>query len=119
MEMVVVLGICLIILWRVSGNTPPIRKGVGSALSALDYLACRKTTVVSEMTVQEVQSSLEAAKLQTDLREVFTKMLSHARRIDLTMMLGDHAEALGQIRELESYLERGIAVLNRPIGQDS
>jgi hypothetical protein len=54
-----------------------------------------------------------------DLRDVFSKILSHARRIDMTMTMGDGTGALGQIRELEAYLERGLEVLSRPLGQES
>ncbi len=57
----------------------------------------------------------EAANLQGDLSEIFNKILSHARRIDMTMTLGDSVEALGQLRELESYLQRGLDVLSRPL----
>ena len=57
----------------------------------------------------------EAGKLQADLRDVFTKILSHARRIDLAMTLGEDSETLEQIRELEAYLERGLEVLSRPL----
>ena len=47
------------------------------------------------MTVQEAEVGTEAGKLQADLRDVFSKILSHLRRIDLTMTLGDSTEALG------------------------
>jgi hypothetical protein len=70
---------------------------------------------MSNETVQEAGVGLEASRLQADLRDVFSKMLSHARRIDMTMTLGDGNEALGQIRELEAYLERGLEVLGRPL----
>jgi hypothetical protein len=70
------------------------------------------------MTVQQAVVETEAGKLQDDLREVFSKMLNHARTIDMTLTLGDNAEALGQLRELELYLEKGLAVLSRPLGRD-
>jgi hypothetical protein len=70
---------------------------------------------MSNMTVQETVVGTEAGKLQADLRDVFSKILSHARRIDLAMTLGDGAEAIGQVRELEAYLERGLEVLSRPL----
>jgi len=71
------------------------------------------------MTVQEVGVGTEAGKLQADLRDVFSKVLSHARRIDMTMAMGYGTEALGQIRELEAYLEKGLEVLSRPLGHES
>ena len=71
------------------------------------------------MTVQEVRVGTEAGKLQTDLRDVFSKMLTHARTINMTLTLGDTTEALGQIRELEAYLERGLEVLSRPLSRES
>jgi hypothetical protein len=71
--------------------------------------------IMSNTTVQEMKVGAEAGKLQADLREVFSKILSHTRRIDMTMTLGDGIEALGQIRELEAYLERGLDVLSRPL----
>lgn len=74
---------------------------------------------MSSMTVQETVVGREAGKLQAELREVFSKMLSHTRRVDLTMTLGHSTEALGQLRELEEYLERGLEVLSRPLTQDS
>jgi hypothetical protein len=70
---------------------------------------------MSNETVQEAGVGIEASRLQADLRDVFSKMLSHARRIDMTMTMGDGTEALGQIRELEAYLERGLEVLGRPL----
>jgi hypothetical protein len=70
---------------------------------------------MSNMTVQEAVVGTEASKLQIELRDVFSKILSHARRIDMTMTLGGTTEALGQIRELELYLERGLEVLTRPL----
>jgi hypothetical protein len=70
---------------------------------------------MANQTVQEAVEGTEAGKLQTELREVFSKILSHARRIDMTMALGDTTEALGQVRELEEYLERGLVVLSRPL----
>jgi hypothetical protein len=33
----------------------------------------------------------------------------------MTMTLGDSTEALGQLRELEAYLERGLDVLSKPL----
>ena len=74
---------------------------------------------MSNMTVQEAVVGTEAGKLQHDLRDVFSKMLSQARTIDVTLTLGDGTEALGQIRELEAYLERGLEVLSRPLSRDS
>ena len=70
-------------------------------------------------TVQEAEVGTEAGKLQADLRDVFSKILSHARRIDMTMTLGDSTEALGQLRELEAYLERGLEVLHKPLAYGS
>jgi len=69
--------------------------------------------------VQEAEVGTEAGKLQADLRDVFSKILSHARRIDMTMTLGDSTEALGQLRELEAYLERGLEVLSKPLAYGS
>ena len=57
-------------------------------------------------TVQEAEVGTEAGRLQADLRDVFNRILSHARRIDMSMTLGEGAEALGELRELEAYLER-------------
>jgi hypothetical protein len=74
---------------------------------------------MSNMTVQETVAGTEAGKLQMELRDVFSKILSHARMIDMTMALGDTAEALGQVRELETYLERGLVVLSRPLTRES
>ncbi|TMI33872.1 hypothetical protein E6H28_00705 [Candidatus Bathyarchaeota archaeon] len=70
------------------------------------------------MTVQETVVGTEASKLQTELRDVFSKILGHARRIDMTLALGDTTEALGQVRELELYLERGLVALSRPLTQE-
>jgi hypothetical protein len=70
---------------------------------------------MSNLTVQETVAGTEAGKLQMELRDVFSKILSHARRIDMTLALGDTTEALGQVRELEQYLERGLVVLSRPL----
>jgi hypothetical protein len=66
-------------------------------------------------TVQEAEVGTEAGKLQADLRDVFSKILSNARRIDMSMTLGEGTEALGQLRELEAYLERGLEVLSKPL----
>lgn len=74
---------------------------------------------MSNMAVQEARIGTEAAKLQADLKDVFGKMLNHARRIDMTMTLGNSTEALGQLRELEAYLERGLDVLSRPLTHES
>ncbi len=74
---------------------------------------------MSNMTIQEAAVGTEAGRLQDDLRGVFSKMLSHARTIDMTLTLGDSAEALGQIRELEAYLEMGLEVLSRPLSRES
>jgi hypothetical protein len=72
---------------------------------------------MSNMTVQESVPGTEAGKLQADLRDVFTKILGHARRIDLAMTLEDGTEALGHVRALEAYLERGLEVLSRPLSE--
>jgi len=74
---------------------------------------------MSNMAVQETVAGTEAGKLQTELRDVFSKILSHARRIDMTLALGVATEALGQVREFEVYLERGLVVLSRPLTQES
>jgi hypothetical protein len=74
---------------------------------------------MSHTTVQEVRVGAEAGKLQADLRDVFSKILSHTKRIDMTMTLGDSTEALGQVRELEAYLERGLEVLSRSLSRES
>jgi hypothetical protein len=37
----------------------------------------------------------------------------------MTLALGDSVEALGQVRELETYLERGLVVLSRPLDHES
>ncbi len=71
------------------------------------------------MLVQEANVWTQAGKLQADLRDVFSKMLSHARVIDRSMTLGDNTEALGQLRELEAYLERGLKVLSQPLTLES
>ena len=74
---------------------------------------------MSNMAVQGTVAGTEAGKLQTELRDVFSKILSHARRIDMTLALGVATEALGQVREFEVYLERGLVVLSRPLTQES
>jgi hypothetical protein len=74
---------------------------------------------MSNMAFQETVAGTEAGKLQTELCDVFTKILSHTRTIDMTLALGDSVEALGQIRELELYLERGLVVLSRPLDYES
>ena len=74
---------------------------------------------MSTALVQNTGLESEAGKLQADLREVFRKMLSHTRSIDTSMTLGSTSEALGQLRELEAYLERGLAVLSRPMREES
>jgi hypothetical protein len=74
---------------------------------------------MSNVTVQEARIGTEAGKLQADLKDVFSKMLNHARRIDMTLILGDSTEARGQLRELEAYLERGLDVLSRPLTHES
>jgi hypothetical protein len=70
-------------------------------------------------TIQEQEIGTEAGKLQSDLRDVFSKILSHARRIEMTMTLGDITEALGQLRELEAYLEKGLEALSKPLAYGS
>jgi len=70
-------------------------------------------------TVQEAEVGTEAGRLQADLRDVFNRILSHARRIDMSMTLGEGTEALGQLRELEAYLERGLEVLSKPLAYGS
>ena len=69
--------------------------------------------------VQEAEVGTEAGRLQADLRDVFNRILSHARRIDMSMTLGEGTEALGQLRELEAYLERGLEVLSKPLAYGS
>lgn len=78
----------------------------------------RNTEDMSNMTVQETVVGTEAGKLQDELRDVFSKILRHARTIDMTLTLGDSIEALGQLRELEAYLERGLEVLSKPLVRD-
>ena len=73
---------------------------------------------MSNMTVQKAAAGTQAGNLQDELRDVFSKILSHARTIDMTLVLGDSTEALGRIRELEAYLERGLEVLSRPLVRD-
>jgi len=70
------------------------------------------------MAVQEAAVGTEAGRLQDDLRGVFSKMLGHVRTIDMTLTLGDTREAMGRIRELEAYLERGLEVLSRPLSRE-
>ena len=70
-------------------------------------------------TVQEAEVGTEAGRLQADLRDVFNRILSHARRIDMSVTLGEGTEALGQLRELEAYLERGLEVLSKPLAYGS
>ena len=69
--------------------------------------------------VQEAEVGTEAGRLQADLRDVFNRILSHARRIDMSVTLGEGTEALGQLRELEAYLERGLEVLSKPLAYGS
>src|SRR5947199_8912273 len=92
--------------------------GIDSGPFCPSYPLQPKTTIMSNMAVQETVAGTEAGKLQTELRDVFSKILSHARRIDMTLALGVATEALGQVRELESYLERGLVVLSRPLTQE-
>lgn len=121
MEMVVLLGICLssqkhgLAQGAVSTCRCPIRFG----LLCPRYSREPGRTSMSNLTVQEVGVGTEAGKLQADLRDVFSKMLSHARRVDVTMTLGGITEALGELRELEAYLERGLDVLSRPLDHES
>jgi hypothetical protein len=37
----------------------------------------------------------------------------------MSMTLGEGTEALGQLRELEAYLERGLEVLSEPLAYGS
>ena len=74
---------------------------------------------MSATAIQAVGLESEAGKLQADLQDVFRKMLSQTRRIHNSMELGAAAEALGQLRELEVYLERGLEVLSRPFSEQS
>jgi len=116
-EMVVLLGICL------SSQKPGtrsrcLRVGIDSGPSARHILSKPIASNMPSMTVQETVAGTEAGKLQTELRDVFSKILGHARRIDMTLALGDTTEALGQVRELELYLERGLVVLSRPLTQE-
>ncbi len=67
------------------------------------------------LNVESLGVESEAGKLQADIRDVFSKILSHTKVIDVTMTLGDSVEALGQLRELEIYLERGLRVLTSPV----
>ena len=71
------------------------------------------------MSTVEVALESEAGRLQADLRDVFRKLLSHTRRIDTSITLGTSTEALGEVRELQAYLERGLAVLCRPLTEES
>ena len=92
--------------------------GIDSVPSAR-HIPSNRGLTMTNMTVQESRMGTEAGKLQADLKDVFNKMLNHARRIDVTMTLGDSTEALGQLRELEAYLERGLEVLSRPLSRES
>jgi hypothetical protein len=74
---------------------------------------------MSSTVARTVGLETEAGKLQADLRNVFGKMLSQTRRIDSSMTLGAAIEALGQLRELEAYLERGLEVLSGPLSEES
>src|SRR5947208_2889704 len=94
-----------------------LRVGIDSGPSARHILSKPIASNMPSMTVQETVAGTEAGKLQTELRDVFSKILGHARRIDMTLALGDTTEALGQVRELELYLERGLVVLSRPLTQ--
>ena len=73
------------------------------------------STLVDAMSSVSVSVESEAGRLQADLREMFRKMLTHTKRIDSSMTLGTAVEALGQLRELEAYLEWGLVVLCRPL----
>ncbi|HEV2119921.1 MAG TPA: hypothetical protein VGS11_07455 [Candidatus Bathyarchaeia archaeon] len=55
--------------------------GIDSGSSAHHILSNLASPSMSNMTIQESVTGTEAGKLQTDLREVFTKILSQARRI--------------------------------------
>jgi CHAD domain-containing protein len=74
---------------------------------------------MSSATIRAIGVESEAGKLQGDIRDVFSKILSHAKLIDMTMTLGDTTEALGQVRELEMYLERGLEVLSQPMSHQA
>jgi hypothetical protein len=74
---------------------------------------------MSSTAIQTVGFESEAGKLQADLRDVFRKMLSQTRRIDSSLTLGATTEALGQLRDLEGYLERGLEVLSIPLSEES
>lgn len=65
--------------------------------------------------VQTIQLGSEAGKLQSELQSVFRRMLSQTRTIDSSMSLGEVAVALGELRELEAYLERGLEILSGPL----
>lgn len=65
--------------------------------------------------VQTIQLGSEAGKLQSELQSVFRRMLSQTRTIDSSMSLGEVALALGELRKLEAYLERGLEILSRPL----
>jgi len=119
LEMVVLLGICLSSQnHRLTPDRFDLGAGIDSGSSAQISIQTREQGM-SNMTVQEAVVGTEAGRLQDDLRGVFSKMLSHARTIDMTLTLGDNTEALGQIRELEAYLERGLEVLSRPLSRES
>src|SRR5438552_13850048 len=95
------------------GRLPQSRNRFGPLCPSYPLKPIRSN--MSNMALQETVVGTEAGKLQTELRDVFSKILSHARTIDMTLALGDTTEALGQVRELESYLERGLVVLSRPL----
>jgi hypothetical protein len=58
-------------------------------------------------TVQEAGVETEAGKLQVDLRDVFSKILSHARRIDMTMTMGDGTGGVGADQRARSISRKG------------
>jgi len=93
--------------------------GIDSGPSARHILSNARALNMSNMASQGTVAGTEAGKLQTELRDVFSKILSHARSIDMTLALGDATEALGQVRELEAYLERGLVVLSKPLTHES
>src|SRR6266566_4629986 len=120
-EMAVLLGICLSAQKPALACRPFPIQGSWNTFRLLCPSYSLKPTLqsMSNMTIQGAAVGAEAGKLQADPRNVFSRLLSHARTIDMTMTLGDSTEALGQIRELEAYLERGLEVLSKPLTYES